>query len=261
MLEFCGKGIYGAFAIGKAVILRDNMKSIEKVDSCDIEQEKKRLTAAKEKAKAELDLLYEKTVRNAGRENAEIFEIHKMLLDDEDFSDEITQIIDSMQVSAEYAVFRAGEIYAQTFASMQDSYMNERANDIKDISRRLINALSQSTSDNSPAPSGGIICAEELTPSQTAMLDKDKTLAFLTERGGYNSHTAILARSMCIPAVSGLPKEFFDQVKNGDMLCVDGYSGTVILLPDSETLKTFADKEACDIEEKELLKNLMGKEK
>ncbi len=260
MFEFCGKGIYGAFAIGRAVIFKNKVKNISKGEICDIAQEKDRLIAAKEKASAELDLLYQKTLSSMGQDNAQIFEIHKMLLDDEDFSDTVNDIIENEHVSAEYAVFRAGEIFSEQFFAMQDSYMKERANDIKDISKRLINALTQNESDNSPALSGAIICAEELTPSETANLDKEKTLAFLTERGGYNSHTAILARSMNIPAVSGLPTDFFERVQDGDMLCVDGYSGRVVLLPDEATLKEFADKEACDIEEKELLASLRGKE-
>ncbi len=260
MFEFCGRGIYGAFAIGKAVILQKNDTQIEKKTVSDTEVEKKRLISATEKAKHELGLLYKKALSEAGRDSADIFEIHKMLLDDEDFSDRIHEIIENESVCAEYAVSQAGKEFSLAFAGMEDAYMKERANDIKDISKRLINALTNKKTDTPPDFSGAVICAVELTPSETAMLDTDKTFAFLTEKGGYNSHTAILARSMNIPAVSGLPKAFFELVRDGDPICVDGYTGKVYLLPDDDMLTCFRKKAKTDREEKELLKSLTGKE-
>ncbi len=260
MFEFSGKGIYGAFAIGKAVIFKKDEASVEKKTGCAVEKELERLQKAKAKVLQELDRLYEKALSQIGKESADIFEIHKMLLDDEDFSQTIEDQIKEEQVNAEYAALCAGDRLAQAFSEMQDSYMRERASDIKDVCTRLINALLSKQVKITPELTGAIICAQELTPGETAMLEKDKTLAFLTEKGGYNSHTAILARSMGIPAVTGLPSAFFELVKEGDLLCVDGYSGSVILLPDDHALAFFKEREQVDKAEKAVLGELHGKE-
>ncbi len=260
MFEFSGKGIYGAYAIGKAVVFKKNQDTVAKKKGSDVENEKQRLADAKEKAKQELDILYQKTMRELGNDSADIFEIHKMLLDDEDFSESICAMIDSERVNAEYAVLTVGEQFEKSFAAMQDDYMKERANDIKDITSRLIRILLGNENDLTQMHSGAILCAEDLTPGETAMIDKEKALAFLTEKGGYNSHTAILARNMNLPAVSGLPTAFFELVRDGDTLCVDGYTGKVILMPNDETLAAFTEKVRLDKADREQLQSLIGKE-
>lgn len=260
MTEFQGKGVFGAVAIGKISVFEKQEVKVKRCHITDTENEKARVEQAKEQAKKQLQQIYEKALKEVGETNAQIFEIHMMMIDDEDYNDSINNIIESQNVNAEYAVAVTADNHAEMFASMDDSYMQARASDVKDISERLIKNLSSGNQETNKTDDKVIICASDLAPSETVSLDKEKVLAFVTANGSSNSHTAILARNMNIPAVIGVGEKFLEEIKNGETAIVDGFTGKVYIDPDSETLEAMQKKQKQDTEKKELLQKLKGKE-
>lgn len=260
MTEFQGKGVFGAVAIGKISVFEKQEVKVKRCHITDTENEKARVEQAKEQAKKQLQQIYEKALKEVGETNAQIFEIHMMMIDDEDYNDSINNIIESQNVNAEYAVAVTADNFAEMFASMDDSYMQARASDVKDISERLIKNLSSGNQETNKTDDKVIICASDLAPSETVSLDKEKVLAFVTANGSSNSHTAILARNMNIPAVIGVGEKFLEEIKNGETAIVDGFTGKVYIDPDSETLEVMQKKQKQDTEKKELLQKLKGKE-
>lgn len=260
MTEFQGKGVFGAVSIGKISVFEKQEVKVKRCHITDTENEKARIEQAKEQAKEQLQQIYEKALKEVGETNAQIFEIHMMMIDDEDYNDSINNIIESQNVNAEYAVAVTADNFAEMFASMDDSYMQARASDVKDISERLIKNLSSGNQETNKTDDKVIICASDLAPSETVSLDKEKVLAFVTANGSSNSHTAILARNMNIPAVIGVGEKFLEEIKNGETAIVDGFTGKVYIDPDSETLEAMQKKQKQDTEKKELLQKLKGKE-
>ena len=259
MKKYTGKGVYGAIAIGNISVFKRNEVMVKRTRITDVASEKERLVHAKEMSIAQLREIYEKALKEVGETNAQIFEIHMMLIEDEDYNESIDNIIENQMVNAEYAVAVTSDNFASMFASMDDSYMKARAADIKDISNRIINNLSDEISVINDSEKM-IVCADDLAPSETVSLDKDKVLAFVTAYGSSNSHTAILARNMNIPAIIGVGEEFLSDIKNGVPAIVDGYTGEIYIDPDNETLENMKKKQNDDIEKKKLLLELKGKE-
>ena len=225
MMKFTGKGVYSAVAIGKISIFKKQETTIKRVRTEDSEAEKKRVAEAKEAASNQLQAIYEKALKEVGETNAQIFEIHMMMLEDDDYNESIENIIESQKVNAEYAVAVTADNFAEMFSSMDDPYMQARAADVKDISNRIIANLTGTVSDAASAEDKMIVCADDLAPSETVSLDKDKVLAFVTAHGSSNSHTAILARNMNIPAVIGVGDKFLEEINDGDDAIVDGSTG------------------------------------
>mgnify|MGYP002590340382 FL=1 len=259
MKKYTGKGVYGAIAIGNISVFKRNEVMVKRTRITDVASEKERLVHAKEMSIAQLREIYEKALKEVGETNAQIFEIHMMLIEDEDYNESIDNIIENQMVNAEYAVAVTSDNFASMFASMDDSYMKARAADIKDISNRIINNLSDEISVVNDSEKM-IVCADDLAPSETVSLDKDKVLAFVTAYGSSNSHTAILARNMNIPAIIGVGEGFLSDIKNGVPAIVDGYTGEIYIDPDNETLENMKKKQNDDIEKKKLLLELKGKE-
>jgi len=260
--HFTGKGIYGAIAIGEISVFKRHDIKVKRIKIDNPEKELDRLEKAKETALSQLEEIYNKALVEVGEANAQVFEVHKMMLEDEDYSDAISEMIKTQSVNAEYAVATTGDNFAEMFATMDDSYMQARAIDVRDISNRLINCLAGNKSSGrgaGPRP-GLIICADDLAPSETVSLDKDSVSAFVTAYGSSNSHTAILARNMNIPAIIGVGKDFLDGVKDGDIAIADGFTGTLIINPDQVTLKDYRQRQEAEAEKKELLQKLKGKE-
>lgn len=260
MLKFLGKGVYGAIAIGKVSVLKKQETQIRRAHIEDPAAEFARLDAAKEKATEQLAEIYEKALKEVGETNAQIFEIHMMMLEDDDYNESIRNIIETQSVTAEYAVALTSNNFASMFAAMDDSYMQARAADVKDISNRLIRCMAPAAEAEKKAGEPAIICADDLTPSETVLLDKELILAFITAYGSANSHTAILARNMNIPAVIGAGEEFLAAVKDGDVIAVDGFTGEIFVNPDAETLHAVEEKQKAAQEKRKLLKKLKGKE-
>lgn len=260
MTTFRGKGVYGAIALGRISVFKRKEASVKRTHIDDIEAEKARLEAAKENAKAQLQEIYNKALREVGEANAQIFEIHMMMIDDDDYNDSIVGIIENQSVNAEYAVAVTADNFSEMFASMDDAYMQARAADVKDISNRIISCLSENQDESAASDEKVIICADDLAPSETVLLDKDRVLAFVTAFGSSNSHTAILARNMNIPAIIGVGEELLKSVRDGDFAAVDGYSGEIFVDPDEETKTRLERKRTEDEEKKRLLQELKGKE-
>ncbi|MBQ7646826.1 MAG: phosphoenolpyruvate--protein phosphotransferase [Clostridia bacterium] len=260
MVKYQGKGVYGAIAIGKVSVFKRQVSDVSRVSIEDPEKELERVMKAKALAVEQLTEIHDKALKEVGEANAEIFDIHIMMLDDDDYNDSIRSIIETQLVNAEYAISVTSDNFAEMFAGMDDAYMQARAADVRDISNRLIACLSESESGSKAADEKMIVCADDLAPSETVSLDKDKVLAFVTAFGSSNSHTAILARNMNIPAVIGAGEEFLSSVKDGDMMIVDGHTGEVFVSPDEETLKRLTAKQAEDNKKKQLLHDLKGKE-
>lgn len=260
MLKLNGKGVYGAIAIGKISVFKRQETQIRRIHIDDTEAELARVDAAKTKVTAQLSEIYEKALKEVGETNAQIFEIHMMMIEDDDYNDSIRNIIESQSVNAEYAVGQTSDNFAEMFASMDDSYMQARAADIKDISNRIIACMSENGDTDNHLDDEVIICADDLAPSETVSLDKEKVLAFVTAHGSSNSHTAILARNMNIPAIIGVGDGFLSQITDGDIATVDGFTGEIFINPDEETLEAVKAKQKEDLEKKELLKALKGKE-
>lgn len=260
MTTFTGKGVYGAVAIGKISVFKKRDAEVKRVRVDDIEREKQRLEHAKAASMEQLSEIYEKALKEVGETNAAIFEIHQMMLDDDDYNESIITMIESQKVNAEYAVAKTADNFAEMFSSMDDAYMKARAADIRDISNRIISNLSGERSDETAVNEKVIICASDLAPSETVSLDKEKVLAFVTAHGSSNSHTAILARNMNIPAVIGTGDDFLAAIKDGDAAIVDGFTGEVFIDPDEETRARLLKKQADDEKQKRLLQELKGKE-
>lgn len=255
-----GKGVYGAIALGRISVFTRREASVKRTHIEDIEAEKARLEKAKEKATEQLRTIYEKALKEVGEANAQIFEIHQMMIEDEDYNESIASIIETQSVNAEYAVAVTADNFSEMFASMDDAYMQARSADVKDISNRIISCLSDGGGSDAVSDEKVIICADDLAPSETVQLDKDKVLAFVTAFGSSNSHTAILARNMNIPAVIGVGTELLNTVKSGVFAAVDGYTGEIFIDPDEETVARLEKKRKEDEEKKHLLQKLKGKE-
>lgn len=260
MTTLKGKGVYGAIALGRISVFTRREASVKRTHIEDIEAEKARLTKAKEKATEQLRAIYEKALKEVGEANAQIFEIHQMMIEDEDYNESIESIIETQSVNAEYAVAVTADNFSEMFASMDDAYMQARSADVKDISNRIISCLSDEGGSDAVSDEKVIICADDLAPSKTVQLDKDKVLAFVTAFGSSNSHTAILARNMNIPAVIGVGTELLNTVKSGVFAAVDGYTGEIFIDPDEETVARLEKKRKEDEEKKHLLQELKGKE-
>ncbi len=260
MNKYQGKGVYGAIAIGKISVFKKRDANVKRVRIDDTESEKSRFEKAKEASAKQLDEIYEKALKEVGEANAAIFEIHRMMLDDDDYNDSINSIIENRSVNAEYAVAVTADNFAEMFSSMDDAYMKARAADVRDISNRIIGNLSGEISNNSLSDEKVIICARDLAPSETVSLDKNRVLAFVTAHGSTNSHTAILARNMNIPAVIGAGDEFLSAITDGGEAIVDGFTGEVFVDPDDETRSRLLKKQSEDEDKKRLLQELKGKD-
>ncbi len=260
MTKFKGKGVYGAIDIGNVALFKRQDEQVRRTHVDDIEAEFARFEEAKELATEQLSEIYEKALKEVGETHAQIFEVHMMMLEDDDYNESITNIIKTQSVNAEYAVATTADNFADMFASMEDAYMQARAADVKDISNRLINCLTKGESAGQQTAQKMIICADDLAPSETVSLDKESVLAFVTAYGSSNSHTAILARNMNIPAVIGVGEDFLKAVEDGKRIIVDGYTGEIILEPDAETESAMQKKQEEDLHKKSLLQELKGKE-
>ena len=259
MITIQGKSVFGGVSIGKLMFYKRNEKVIKREHISDADAEWKRFEAAKGQAVDQLKELYEKALEDVGEANAMIFEIHQMMLEDLDYLESIENIIRSQEVNAEYAVATTADNFAQMFASMDDAYMQGRAADVKDVSERVLDILCGVSAGVKEMTEPCIIAADDLAPSETVQLDKSKVLGFATMYGSANSHTAILARTMNIPAVIGLGETLSSQY-DGKMAVIDGFTGVLYVDPDEETLVRMQEKRAKDLEQKELLNQLKGKE-
>lgn len=260
MIKFTGKGVYGAVAFGKISVFKKNDANVKRIRIEDTENEKCRFEKAKEASIEQLGEIYEKALKEVGEANAAVFEVHQMMLEDEDYNDSINNIIETQNVNAEYAIAVTADNFAEMFDAMDDAYMKARAADIRDISNRMIGNLTGEILANSSINEKVILCAVDLAPSETVALDKDKVLAFITAYGSSNSHTAILARNMNIPAVIGVGDEFLQRIQNGDEAIVDGFTGEIFVNPDEETRERLLKKQSEDENKKHLLQELKGKE-
>ena len=252
-----GKSVYSGVAIGRLAIYHkaDNQVKREKIS--DVEAELARFEEARNTAKEQLAGLYEKALKEVGEVNAAIFEVHQMMLDDLDYVESVTNMIQSQEVNADYAVATTGDTLSEVFASMDDDYMRERAADVKDISNRVIAVLQGNGAGGLNADEPVILLADDLAPSETVQLDKSKVLSFVTRHGSTNSHTAILARTMNIPALIGI--DYLEDAE-GKMGIVDGYEGKLIIDPPVSVLETYQKRKEADEEKKRLLLELKGKE-
>ena len=256
---FQGKSVYKGIAMGPIVVLKKNDYQVKRTRIEDPEAEVKRVDTALEKSKEQLQKLYDKAVREVGEASAAIFEVHQMMLEDDDYLEAIQNTIRTEQVNAEYAVATTGDNFAEMFASMDDDYMKARSADIKDISERLVRNLSGQEDADLSSIEPSVIVADDLSPSETVQMDKDKILAFVTVHGSTNSHTAILARMMNIPALIGVPMEL-EELKTGMTAVVDGFAGTVTFDPDEDTKTETEQKMKEEAEKLRLLQELKGKE-
>ena len=252
-----GKSVFSGIAIGRIAILEHGDNQVKRTKVEDVEAEVARFEAAKETAKVQLQELYDKALKEVGEVNAAIFEVHGMMLEDLDYVESIVNIIRTQELNAEYAVATTGDNFSEMFAAMDDDYMKARAADVKDISNRVIAVLQgkSGTGINSDEPV--IVIADDLAPSETVQLDKSKVLAFVTKYGSANSHTAILARTMNIPALIGV--DFPDDI-DGKMGIVDGATGSFLIDPSVSVLEEYQKKKAKEDEKKKLLLELKGKE-
>ncbi len=260
MRKFKGKGVYGAVAAGIVSVFKRNDVQVKRIKTDNAEAEIARLEAAKEKAYAQLGEIYEKALREVGEANAQIFEIHMMMIEDDDYNEAIAEMINGQGVNAEYAVAVTADNFAEMFSSMDDSYMQARAADVRDISNRIIACMSDCENSGNTSHDKVIIVADDLAPSETVSLDKEKVLAFVTAHGSSNSHTAILARNMNIPAIIGVGENFLSHIKDGDMAIADGFTGELTVNPDEETIALYEKKQQEEAEKKALLQKLRGKD-
>lgn len=259
MKELHGKGVSSGIAIGKINFYKRDNICVKRSHIDDTVAEMERFKTAKTVTLAQLKDLYEKALREVGEANAQIFDIHQMMLDDPDYIESIENFIQSQNLNAEYAVALTADNFAEMFSSMDDDYMKGRAADVKDVSDRLVRNLMNEESNNTQSQDKSIICADDLAPSETVQLDKSKVLAFCTINGSSNSHTAILARTMNIPAIIGLGESLSDEF-DGMEAIIDGSSGIVCIDPDEETKSLLIKKRDEEEYKKELLQNLKGKE-
>lgn len=259
MKEYKGRSVFGGIAIGRIKVYNKSEQQVKRIHVEDTKQEKQRYSNAVNKATEQLQALYDKALKEVGEANAAIFEMHQIMLADDDYRESVENIIESQQVNAEYAVAQTGDNYSAMFAAMEDEYMRERAADVKDISERLINILSGVDASDVISEEPVIIVAEDLAPSETVQMDKDKILSFVSIKGSVNSHTAILARTMGIPALIGTPLKLDDSI-DGEMAIVDGNSGLFYVSPDNEKLEYYRKEQKEQLKKKELLLLLKGRE-
>ena len=252
-----GKSVYSGVAIGRLAIYHKADNKVKREKISDVEAELARFEEARNTAKEQLAGLYEKALKEVGEVNAAIFEVHQMMLDDLDYVESVINMIQSQEVNAEYAVATTGDTLSEVFASMDDDYMRERAADVKDISNRVIAVLQGNGAGGLNADEPVILLADDLAPSETVQLDKSKVLSFVTRHGSTNSHTAILARTMNIPALIGID---YPEDAEGKMGIVDGYEGKLIIDPPVSVLETYQKRKEADEEKKRLLLELKGKE-
>ena len=259
MVTISGKSVFGGVAIGKIMFYKRNEKVIKRTHVEDVDAEWQRFAAAKDKAVSQLKNLHDKALDDVGEANAMIFEIHQMMLEDLDYIESIENIIRSQHLNAEYAVATTADNFAKMFSAMDDAYMQGRAADVKDVSERVLDILCGVSDGMKEMTEPCIIAADDLAPSETVQLDKSKVLGFATMYGSSNSHTAILARTMNIPAVIGMGEELKAEY-DGQLSILDGFTGTLYIDPDYETMAKMQDKRAKDLEQKALLEQLRGKE-
>ena len=259
MITLEGKSVFGGVAIGKIQFYKRNEITIKRTRVEDVEAEVERFQNAKAKTLELLKGLYEKALEDVGEANAMIFEAHQLMLEDPDYVESIENIIRTQDVNAEYAIGATADNFAAIFEAMDDAYMQGRAADVRDVSERLLQALSSQNENVMMMDEPVIIAADDLVPSETVQLDKEKVLSFVTMYGSANSHTAILARTMNIPAVIGLGEALKEEY-DGKVAIVDGVDGKVYIDPDEETMASMQKKQKKDQEQKELLNQLKGKE-
>ena len=259
MNVYQGKSVFGGIAIGHLCVYKKGEQQVTRQKIEDVEAEVKRFQDAKEAAQAQLGELYDKAVKEVGEANAAIFEMHQMLLEDEDYQDSVENIIRTQQVNAEYATAVTSDHFSSMFAEMDDDYMKERAADIRDISERVIANLSGENKSKVVTDEPVIILADDLAPSETVQLEKDKVLSFVTVHGSVNSHTAILARTMGIPALVSTEMELTDDL-DGKLAVVDGNHGMIYVEPDAETMEKMEALKKEEEEKKELLQTFKNKE-
>ena len=259
MQIYKGKSVFGGIAIGKISVYKKDEQLVKRVKIEDADAEMERYTTARNIAAAQLQKLYDKALKEVGEANAAIFEVHQMILEDEDYNESVENIIHSQMVNAEYAVASTADNFAQMFEAMDDDYMRGRAADVRDISERVITVLAGGAGSGLDSDEPVIIAADDLAPSETVQLDKDKVLSFVTAHGSENSHTAILARTMGIPALIGTGIDL-DETVDGKLGIVDGTNGVVYVDPDAELLEEMKKKQQEEQEKKRLLQTLKGKE-
>ena len=259
MEKYMGKSVYKGTAIGPVNVLKKRDSVIRRVHVEDTEGELKRLDEAKEQALLQLSRLYDKALQEVGEVNAAIFEVHQMMLEDDDYQDSIRNMIRNEQVNAEYAVAVTGDNFAKMFSDMDDEYMQARSADVKDISERLVRNLGKEEQTDWDNMEPSIIVADDLTPSETVQMDKNKILAFVTVHGSANSHTAILARMMNIPALIGVPLNL-EKLHNGTCAVVDGKEAAFYLEPDDERIRLAKEAQQKEQEQRSLLDRYKGRE-
>lgn len=259
MQYFQGKSVYKGIVMGPVAVLKKNDYQVKRARIEDPEAEVKRVEEAVEVSKKQLGRLYDKAVREVGEASAAIFEVHQMMLEDEDYLESMENMIRIELVNAEYAAAATGDNFAEMFAAMDDEYMKARSADVKDISERLVRNLSGEGDNDLSSMEPSVIVADDLSPSETVQMDKEKILAFVTVHGSTNSHTAILARMMNIPALIGVPMDL-NSLKTGMMAVVDGFSGQVIFEPEEDVRKETEKRMQEEAEKQKLLEELKGKE-
>lgn len=256
---FQGKSVYKGIVMGPVAVLKKNDYQVKRARIEDPEAEVKRVEEAVEVSKKQLGRLYDKAVREVGEASAAIFEVHQMMLEDEDYLESMENMIRTELVNAEYAAAATGDNFAEMFAAMDDEYMKARSADVKDISERLVRNLSGEGDNDLSSMEPSVIVADDLSPSETVQMDKEKILAFVTVHGSTNSHTAILARMMNIPALIGVPIDL-NGLKTGMTAVVDGFSGQVIFEPEEDVRKETEKRMQEEAEKQKLLEELKGKE-
>ena len=259
MQYFQGKSVYQGIVMGPVAVLKKNDYQVKRARIEDPEAEVKRVKEAVEVSKKQLGRLYDKAVREVGEASAAIFEVHQMMLEDEDYLESMENMIRTELVNAEYAAAATGDNFAEMFAAMDDEYMKARSADVKDISERLVRNLSGEGDNDLSSMEPSVIVADDLSPSETVQMDKEKILAFVTVHGSTNSHTAILARMMNIPALIGVPMDL-NGLKTGMTAVVDGFSGQVIFEPEEDVQKETEKRMQEEAEKQKLLEELKGKE-
>lgn len=259
MQYFQGKSVYKGIVMGPVAVLKKNDYQVKRTRIEDPEAEVKRVKEAVEVSKKQLGRLYDKAVREVGEASAAIFEVHQMMLEDEDYLESMENMIRTELVNAEYAAATTGDNFAEMFAAMDDEYMKARSADVKDISERLVRNLSGEGDNDLSSMEPSVIVADDLSPSETVQMDKEKILAFVTVHGSTNSHTAILARMMNIPALIGVPMDL-NGLKTGMTAVVDGFSGQVIFEPEEDVRKETEKRMQEEAEKQKLLEELKGKE-
>lgn len=257
MKTYVGKSVYHGIAIGQIQILKKEKKKVYRSRIEDVDQELAKIEEAIKEAKNQLNQLYEKALLEVGESGAAIFEVHQMMLEDQDYQESIQNMIQTQQINAEYAVAVTADNFANMFSMMDDAYMKERAADVRDISERLISILMKAESEEVNADVPTIIVADDLSPSETVQMDKSRVNSFVTRYGSANSHTAILARTMNVPAIIGLE---YDEEIDGKKAIVDGFKGELIVEPSDEVLEEYENKAAQEAAKKQLLLELKGKE-